>query len=257
MSLNIDLNHQDKQLCDEFENKIIQTYDGYLNIRKKKLEQIGIQLKEINILFENNSYLGKFSLSLMKLISELNKKWLSFYPTFSFTYKSRKFVTPNENVELIKLRNSYDKIFPFISELNLITGNTTYSSNFETFFNNVDNKYKTTKSLLNELIDKMTFFENLLVLNKNITFGKNSKSYTQDNNIDEEEMTAFQNEYIFFEKSLKSFIDFVLKEVKISYTKCMTIKKKLNAKIDEIQDKNAKISTYKFEFVKNILKIIK
>ena len=103
----------------------------------------------------------------------------------------------------------------------------------------------------------MTFFENLLVLNKNITFGKNSKSYTQDNNIDEEEMTAFQNEYIYFEKSLKSFIDFVLKEVKISYTKCMTIKKKLNAKIDEIQDKNAKISSYKFEFVKNILKIIK
>jgi len=70
-------------------------------------------------------------------------------------------------------------------------------------------------------------------------------------------MTASQNEYIYFEKSLKSFIDFVLKEVKISYTKCMIIKKKLNAKIDEIQDKNAKISSYKFEFVKNILKIIK
>lgn len=254
MSLNIDLNKQDKRLCDEFENKIIQSYDGYLSTQKYKLEQIGNQLIEINKLFENNSYLGKFALHLMKLISNLNQKWLSFYPTFSFTYKSRKDVLPSENVELVRLRNSFDKIYTFTHDL--ANSNPNSRTRYNTTFDNVDNNFKVTKTLLNELIDKMTVYEDVLILNKNITFSKNT--YTGNNTtIDDEEITAFQNEFIYFEKIMKNYINKILKEVKITHAKYTMIKRKLNADIDEIQDKTSKITSYKFEFVKNILKIIK
>jgi len=109
---------QDNEYCFDFENKILQEYEKYINnsdndikVNQNRFNEIEKTLKKLNELeLLANDFLDKISI--------MNKKWLDFYPEMSTTYSFRNNLTETEYTILQKLRIIFDDYFPYSANLN-------------------------------------------------------------------------------------------------------------------------------------------
>jgi hypothetical protein len=183
---------------------------------------------------------------LLNSTNSINIKWLNFYPEFSSTFKIRKNLTESEFSQISKLRIDFDELFPFAANLHSLTKNPQFVlANFTNLFSTISSYYTKSEIYLDSLAQKIDVFYTILSNNNNLTLKGDTSSLNLmlSQYISDEEVLAFQNEFVEINQYLKSFMNYVMKKVKESFSLYSDMKRdhqnlisRLNTHIDRIKN---------------------
>jgi hypothetical protein len=193
---------------------------------------------------------------LLNSTNSINKKWLEFYPEFSSTFKIRKNLTESEFSQISKLRIDFDELFPFSANLQSLTKNPEFVlSNFTDLFSTISSYYTKSEIYLDSLAEKIDVFVTILSNNNNIILKGETSSlnFMLSQSISEEEVLAFQNEFVEINQYFKSFMNYVMKKVKESFTTFTDKKLNLQNLISQLNKHVDKIKNQKQALLNSLL----
>lgn len=193
---------------------------------------------------------------LLNTTISINKIWLKFYPEFSSTFKIRKNLTESEFNEISKLRIEFDEIFPFAANLNnMIKSAEFILANFTQNIPTISNYYSKSEIFLSSLSDKIDVFEKILSKNNEVVLkGEASKlSMMLTQSISDEEIIAFQNEFIEINQYFKSFMNFVMQKIKDNFKLYTEKKREVEDKISALNAREEKVKKQKESLLNSIL----
>ncbi len=193
---------------------------------------------------------------MLNSTNSINKKWLEFYPEFSSTFKIRKNLTESEFSQISKLRIDFDELFPFSANLQSLTKNPEFVlSNFTDLFSTISSYYTKSEIYLDSLAEKIDVFVTILSNNNNIILKGETSSlnFMLSQSISEEEVLAFQNEFVEINQYFKSFMNYVMKKVKESFTTFTDKKLNLQNLISQLNKHVDKIKNQKQALLNSLL----
>jgi len=253
-----------EEYCEGYENKIIKNYDKHINEIGEKQEELEKKLQHIELVFKHNKELLVVSNALLSQLVSFNKIWVKFFEIFEETYKKRESLYQKEFVILQRLRNAFDRFYPFSAQLNGLTQDkkflsSDFSSLFETiqaYYNKAIDQIEIVKKIIEDYTvllkkeEKERIKKEKLKIEKEVKEEKErlqkyqismtsgnktqvesgissveSKKIEEDTlmvsqKIEKIEVNSFQNQYVSVQLYIKNFLNYCVKTIRLTNSKC-------------------------------------
>lgn len=112
-----------KDYCFNFNVKITKGYEAESSTSNNLLNTNIDTIKNLNDYKNNLENISINTKNTLNITSIASSNWMEFYPAFSLKYKLRPNITNSELKELRKMRETFDKSFKFLAEMDIIVKN--------------------------------------------------------------------------------------------------------------------------------------